>query len=85
MISVPGDPSVSFLDNRFHDADESKPLWSGQRRRKIPNPFTCTAPSFMKQRIKDGIYDREDRSRIYCFSCQLCHQAEKANQNQGRR
>ena len=32
MISVLGDPGVSFFDNGFHDADESKPLWSGQRR-----------------------------------------------------
>ena len=48
MISMLGDPDVSFFDNGFHNADKSKPLSLRQRRPKIPNPFTCTAPSFMK-------------------------------------
>ena len=62
MISVLGDPNVSFFDNGFHDANESKPLWSGQRRQKILKPFTCTVPSFMKQPIKNGVYNKEDCS-----------------------
>ena len=62
MISVLGDPGVSFFTNGFHDADESKPLWLGQRRQKILKPFTCTVPSFMKQPIKNGVYNKEDCS-----------------------
>ena len=73
-----------FLKRGLHDADKCKPLWPGQRRRKIPNPFTCTAPFFMKRPIKDSVYDREDRIRTYCFTPQLCDRAEKANRNQGQ-
>ena len=82
--SVLGDHSVVFFDNGFYDVDESKPLWFGQKRRKTPNPFSCTAPSFMKRPIKDSIYDREDCSCIYCFTPQLCDRAEKVNRNQER-
>ena len=38
----------------------------------------------MKRPIKDGVYDREDRSRICYFTPPLCDRAEKVNRNQGR-
>ena len=38
----------------------------------------------MKRPIKDGAYNREDHSRIYCFTPQLCDRVKKANRNQGR-
>ena len=83
-MKVCWETSVVFFDNGFYDVDESKPLWFGQKRRKMPNLFSCTAPSFMKRPIKDGIYDWEDCSCIYCFTPQLCDRAEKVNRNQER-
>ena len=73
---------MCFFDNGFSNANENKPLWSGQKRKKIPNPFSCIAPFFMKRAIKEGAYNREDHSRIYCYTLQLCDRAELANRSQ---
>ena len=44
MISVLGDLNVVFFDNGFSSIDENKTLWSGQTRKEMPNPFSCTHP-----------------------------------------
>ena len=33
----------------------------------------------MKRPIKDGSYNREGRSEIFCYTPQLCNRAEKVN------
>ena len=77
IINVLGDGSSTvFFDNGFSIGDEEKPLWSGYRRKKLPNPWTCTDPSFMKRPIKDNSYNREGRSMIFCYTPQLCDRAE---------
>ena len=72
MITVLGDPSIIFFDNSFSDGDEKKALWLGQNRKKLPNPFSCTAPSFMKRPIKENAYNRDDCNHIYCYTPHLC-------------
>ena len=72
IITVLGHPNVIFFDNASSSVDENKPLWSGQKRKEMSNPFTCTAPSFMKRPIKERLYNSNDRSRIYCYTPQLC-------------
>ena len=84
IITVLGDPNAIFFDNAFSCADKNKPLWSGQKRKEISNTFTCIAPSFMKQPIKERLYNSNDRSRIYCYTPQLCDRAEIANRNQNK-
>ena len=79
-----GDPSMCFFDNGFSNANKNKPLWSGQKRKKILNPVSCIAPSFMKRAIKEGAYNREDHSRIYCYTLQLSDRAELANRSQNK-
>ena len=64
MITVLGDRGVVFFDNSFSDGDEKKALWLGQKRKKLPNPFSGTAPSFMKRPIKENAYNRDDRNHI---------------------
>ena len=46
-------------------------------RKPLPNPFSCTAPSFMKRPIKENAYNRDER--IYCYIPQLCDRVEEAN------
>ena len=84
MITVLGDPNAIFFDNAFSSVDENKPLWSGQNRKKMLNPFTCTAPSFMKQPIKERLYNSNNRSCIYCYTPQLCDRAEIVNRRQNK-
>ena len=72
MITVLGDPNAIFFDDAFSRVDENKPLWSRQKRKEMSNPFTCTAPSFMKRPIKERLYNSNNRSRIYCYTPQLC-------------
>ena len=48
-------------------------------KKKTTQPLSCTAPSFMKRPVKDGSYNREGRSEIFCYTPQLCDRAEKAN------
>ena len=79
MITLLGDPCVVFLDNGFSDGDERKALWSRQRRKKLPNPFSCTALSFMERPIKENAYNCDDHSHIYCYTPQFSDQAEEAN------
>ena len=73
------DPSTVFFDNGFSIGDEKKPLWSACGRKNLRNPLSSTAPSFMKRPIKDGPYNREGHSEIFCYTPQLCGHAEKAN------
>ena len=54
MITVLEDPGVVFFNNGFSNGNEKKALWSGQKRKKLPNPFSCTASSFMKRPIKEN-------------------------------
>ena len=70
IIGVLGDPGAVFFDNGFFIGDEKNPLWSGYGRKKLPNPLSCTAPSFMKRPIKDGSYNCEGRSEIFCYILQ---------------
>lgn len=84
MITVLGDPGAVFSNNGFSDVDEKKPFGSDQKRKKMPNPFSCTVPSFIKKPIKESAYNREDYSHIYCYTPQLCDQAEDANRNQNK-
>ena len=79
MITLLGDPCVVFLDNGFSDVDERKALWLRQRRKKLPNPFSCTALSFMERSIKENAYNCDDHSHIYCYTSQLSDRAEEAN------
>ena len=73
------DPGVVFFDNGFYDVDEKKSLLSCQKRKKLPNSFSCTAPSFMKRPIKENAYNCDNRSHICCYTPQLCNQAEETN------
>ena len=84
MITVLGDPNAIFFDNAFSSVDENKPLWSGQNRKEMLNPFTCTAPSFMKQPIKERLCNSNNRSYIYCYTPQLCDRGEIANRSQNK-
>ena len=79
MISVLGDPGTCFFDNGFSDGDEKKPLQSDQKRKKFPNPFSCIVLSFIKRPIKEGAYNRDDRSHIYCYTPQLCDRTKSVN------
>ena len=56
-----------------------KPLWSGYGRNKMKNPFNCTLPSFMKYPTKNNLYDTAERSKVFCYTPQLCDRKEKAN------
>ena len=79
MTTAQGDPGVIFSGNSFSDSDKKKALFSGQKQKKLPNPFSCTAPSFMKRPIKEYVYNRDDHSHIYCYTPQLCDRVEEAN------
>ena len=80
MITVLGDPNCIFFDNRFRG--EKKPIWSGYKRNKIPNPVNFTMPSFMNRPMKENLYDTKERCEIYCFTPQLCDRIEEANKSQ---
>ena len=84
MITVLGDPNAIFFDDAFSRVDENKPLWSRQKRKEMSNPFTCTAPSFMKRPIKERLYNSNDRRRIYCYTPQLRGRAEIATRSQNK-
>ena len=69
MITVLGDSGVNLSDNVFSEGDEKKPQWSGQRKKKLPNPFSCTAPSFLKRFIKENAYNCDNSGHIIHLSC----------------
>ena len=74
-----GDPGIIFFfDNGFSDGDEKKSLWSGQKKKELPNPFSCTALSFMKRPIKGNAYKRDNHSHIYCYTYQLRDRPKEA-------
>ena len=77
IITMVGDPSAVFFDNGFSIGDEKKPLWSGYGRKKLPNPLAYKAPSLVKRPIRDGSYNREGCSEIFCYTLQLCDHAGK--------
>ena len=79
MTTVLGNQGAVFFGNGFSINDEKKLLWSAHGRKKLPNPFSCTAPSFMKRPIKKHTYDYKKRYEIFCYTPQLCDRAEKAN------
>ena len=81
IISVLRDPNGLFFDNGF--GGEKKPLWSGYKRNKLPNPVNFTMPSFMKRPRKENLYDPNERCEIYCFASQLCDRSEEANKSKG--
>ena len=60
QITVLGDKFDIFFDNGF--GGDKKPLWSGYKRNKLPNPFSCTLLSFMKRPVKEGLYNTSKRS-----------------------
>ena len=74
-----GDKSDIFFDNGF--GGDKKPLWSGYKRNKLPNPFSCMLQSFMKRPVKEGFYDTSRRSEIFCYTPQLSDKFEEANRN----
>ena len=53
-------------DNGF--GVQEKPLWSGYRRKKLPNPVSSTVLSFMKRPMKEGHYDTTKRCEIFCYT-----------------
>ena len=79
IISVLGDLGTIFFYKGFCIGDEGKPLWSEYERKKLPNPFSCTAPSFMKRSNNDGSYNHEGHSEIFCYTPQLCDRTKKAS------
>ena len=84
MLTVLGDPDSIFFDNGFSNVDETKLLWSGQKRKEMPNSFTCIAPFFVKRPIKEGFYNTVEKRHIYCYTHQLCDRAEIANRSQNK-
>ena len=79
QITVLGDKFYVFFENGF--GGDKKPLWSGYKRNKLPKPFSCTLPSFMKRPVKEGLYDTSKRSEVFCYTPQLCDRTEEANRN----
>ena len=79
QITILGDKSDIFFDNGF--GGDKKPLWSGYKRNKLPNPFSCTLQSFMKRPVKEGFYDTSRRSENFCYTPQLCDKFEEVNRN----
>ena len=84
MLTVLGDPDSTFFDDGFSNVDETKLLWSGQKRKEMPNSFTCIAPFFVKRPIKEGFYNTVEKRHIYCYTHQLCDRAEIANRSQNK-
>ena len=66
-----------FSDNGL--GGQEKPLWSGYRRKKLPNPVSFTVPSFIKRPMKEGHYDTTKRCEIFCYTPQHCDRKEEAN------
>ena len=79
IISVLGDRPFITNGDGFSIGDEKQPLWSGYGRKKLPNPLSCTADSFMKRPIKNRSYNREGHCEILCYTPQLCDRMEKAS------
>ena len=46
---------------------------------KTTQPHELYSPSFMKRPTKDGSYNREGCSEIFCYTPQLCDCAEKTS------
>ena len=70
QVVVLGDPEDSFYDNNLGGDD--KPIWSGYRKNKIRNLFSCTLPSFMKYHIENNMCNTKERSEIfYLYSTAL--------------
>ena len=76
QVVVLGDPDGTFFDNEF--GGDEKPLWPRYQRNKMKNPFSCTLPSFMKYLIKNNLYNTAERSKVFCYTPQLCDRKEEA-------
>ena len=77
QVVILGDPNDRFFNNGF--GGDEKPLWSGYRRNKMKNLFSCTLSPFMKYPIKNNLHDTAERSKIFCYTAQLCDRKEEAN------
>ena len=77
-----GDPDDMFFDGG--SGGQKKPLWSGYRRKKMKNPFSCTVPSFLKRPMKEGSLDTSKQSETSCYTPQLCDRKEEANKLQSQ-